>query len=122
MAKQANKKQSANDFPKRSGCKLHLRNEQDGSVTMFITAWKADKTNGLVNMIASERKAGSETRNPNQLRFTCKFTFVNAMRKPELFTGFYNKTTKKLTIPELSMVANPNASRGGYFGRYFEKK
>jgi len=110
------------DFVKKSGCKAHFRNESDGSVNMFLTAWKVDKTNGLVNMIASERKAGGETKNPNQLRFTCKFTFVNSMRKPELFTGFYNMTTKKLTIPELNLVANPNAPNGGYFGRFFKKK
>jgi len=110
-------------FVKKSGCKMHMRNNQDGSVQMFLTAWKVDKTNGMINMIASPRvQGGSETRNPNQSRFTCKITFVNSMRKPELFTGFYNHSTKKLTIPDLQLVANPNAPNGGYFGRNYKRK
>jgi hypothetical protein len=107
---------------KKSGCKV-----QDGYTNksgefvpgLLLTGWNKSQGRGFIKFIAAERKGKGETKAANQTCFAVKVQFSDG---PKWFNGFYNSETKKMTIPDLEMVANPHAPNGGYFGKYYETK
>jgi len=96
---------------KRSGCRLG----QDKKSRPCITAWNVSKTRGFMSMVAVPCDK-SKTKSPNSDKWVVSVRFPDGVKT---FTGFYNVVSKKLTIPELAMVANPSKD---YFGTYIKRK
>lgn len=115
------KKSDNNNQKKHSGCKKITsyvdKKTAEVKPAQMIQAWNYSVSRGMMTMIASPRKKGAATKNPNQKMFTCKVFFKRTL-ETKYYLGFYNETTGKLTIPDLQMVANPKAKNGGYFGTF----
>lgn len=94
----------------------------------FITGWNKSRK-GFLSFVACPAKepdfALSKDGKGKKLktgwkRWVASMTFKpsdNYKAKKSTATAFYNEATRKLYIPEFSMVANPSAPRGGYFGQ-----
>ena len=101
----------------KSGCKL----TQDAKGRPCIVAWNKSKTHGLRTLVAvpcndfeipKKNKVTGKPQNSKCDKWVAK---VKGGMGSNSMTAFYNPTTKKLTIPDLEMVANPNKN---YFGTY----
>lgn len=101
-----------NDRPrkKKSGCRIGT-DKKDRPV---ITAWNVSKTRGFISMVAVPC-GKSKTKSPNSDKWVASVRFPDGKKT---FTAFYNVVTKKLTIPDLAMVANPSKD---YFGTYVKR-
>jgi hypothetical protein len=101
---------------KRSGCKSgnYCVNGSDVAIP-YINGWNYSKSAGLVSFIAVPCKDFG-TKSEHSQKWVLKMTYGDK-RKPELFTAFYNTLTRKLTVPDLSMVANPAKD---YFGTFIK--
>lgn len=101
---------------KRSGCKL----KTDKNGNRCIVGWNKSKSRGFVTFIASPHKDKAKRlpKKGNSEVWMVKMTQgINVV----WHVGLYTPDTKKLKIPDLNMVANPNASNGGYFGTFLKK-
>ncbi|WP_143306856.1 hypothetical protein [Chitinophaga vietnamensis] len=107
---------------KHSGCK-----SQNGWVSrktgervddLLLKGWNYSRRRGMISFVAVPRKE-RDTANPNYEHWVVS---VSASDGRKTFTGFYNVAKRILVIPDLRMVANPNAPNGGYFGRFFKGK
>nr|WP_321356639.1 hypothetical protein [uncultured Draconibacterium sp.] len=96
---------------KKSGCRLG----QDKKGRPCITFWNVSKTRGFISGVAVPCDK-AKTKSPNSDKWVVSVRFPT---KKETFTGFYNVNSKKLTIPDLAMVANPSKD---YFGTYIKRK
>ena len=95
---------------KKSGCKMGQNNGKP-----WIQAWNASKGRGLISLIASPAKK-FKTKSKISDKWVVKLTIKRTL-ETKLYTGFYNTQTKKLTIPDLGMVANPSTNYLGTFSR-----
>lgn len=100
-----------NSARKKSGCRLG--NDKKGRPC--ITAWNKSKGRGFISMVAVPCDK-SKTKSANSDKWVVSVMFPTGKKT---FTGFYNVVTKKLTIPDLAMVANPSKD---YFGTYIKRK
>lgn len=96
---------------KKSGCKLG----QDVKSRPVITAWNVSKTRGFITMVAVPCK-DAKTKSKNSDKWVASVKFADGKKT---FTAFYNVVTKKLTIPDLDMVANPSKN---YFGTFVKRR
>ena len=115
-------------FVKKSGCKFgtSAKNGKD-----FIQAWKVTKGEATIKMIACPSLSKSifgpstdiETAVTKQgqeyEKWICSLT--QGIAKPVTYTGFFNRASGKLRIPDLNMVASTRAPNGGYFGKSIAK-
>lgn len=121
----SNAKMDKNNMPNHSGAKKHKSriDKSTGEVVpcQIITAWNYSKSRGMISLIASPRKKGTDTKNPYQKMFTCKVFFKKSL-ETKYYLGFYNEKTHLLTIPDMQMVVNTKIRKKngemGYFGKY----
>ncbi|MFB6458025.1 hypothetical protein ACE38W_22325 [Chitinophaga sp. Hz27] len=119
----ASRRKFFSDKPrKKSGCRMRSgwtsRKTGERVDDNYITGWNKSMTRGFITFIASPRKE-RETASPHNEHWVVTVQFSTGKKT---FTGFYNLNTKRLTIPDLQMVANPNAPNGGYFGTNRKRK
>ncbi|MEZ2445929.1 hypothetical protein AB6805_29645 [Chitinophaga sp. RCC_12] len=107
---------------KKSGCKMRSgwtsRKTGERVDDNLLTGWNKSRTRGFITFIAIPRKE-KETSNANFEHWVVSVQFSTGKKT---FTGFYNVNRRLLTIPDLQMVANPNAPNGGYFGTFKKSK
>lgn len=96
---------------KKSGCRIGTDKKQ----RPCITAWNVSKSRGFISMVAVPCK-DAKTKSKNSDKWVASIKFPDGKKT---FTGFYNVVSKKLTIPDLDMVANPAKN---YFGTYVMRK
>nr|WP_319509411.1 hypothetical protein [uncultured Draconibacterium sp.] len=102
----------------KSGCRLIESNKNEKPC---IVAWNKSKRRGLVTIVAvpcndftipKKNKLTGKEQNSKCDKWVAKVkTNFGALTQ----TCFYNPVTKKLTFPDMEMVANPNTN---YFGTY----
>ena len=107
---------------KHSGCKMRSgwtsRKTGERVDDNFIQGWNYSRRQGLISFIASPRKE-RQTANSNFEHWVVNVQYRDGKKT---FTGFFNVSRNLLTIPDLKMVANPNAPNGGYFGTFIKSK
>lgn len=96
---------------KKSGCKLG-RSKNDSPI---ISGWNVSKQRGFITLLATILDETVKSKSRDYKKAVCNITFKDRGSKM-VTSGFYNEQSKKLYIPELSMVASINAPNGGYFG------
>ncbi|TRX70526.1 hypothetical protein [Carboxylicivirga sp. M1479] len=96
---------------KRSGAKLGT----DKKSRPVVTAWNKSKSRGFIKMVAIPCNK-TKTKSPNSDKWVATVTFPDGKKT---FTAFWNVNTKKLTIPDLEMVANPSKN---YFGTFVKRR
>ena len=79
-----------------------------------ITAWNVSKTRGFISMVSVPCEK-FKTKSKNSDKWVASVKFPDGVKT---FTAFYNTVTKKLTIPDLNMVANPSKN---YFGTFVKR-
>lgn len=104
-----------NDGPqkKRSGAKSGTG--KNGKP--YIQGWKATR-NGMIKIIAGPTSKGMVSEQCEQ--WVCKVTV--GYGAPQTMTAFYNVNTKRLIIPDMNFVLNPNAPNGGYTGPFYKTR
>lgn len=87
----------------------------------LLHGWNYSRSRGLISFVASLRKDKDKrkTANKDWQLMAVKVNFKDGVK---IFNGFYRDRDQKLIIPDLQMIANPNAPNGGYFGRYYRTK
>lgn len=107
---------------KRSGCILYDSYKgADGKQVdrPKIFAWRFSKQHGKQTMTAYLDKNDGAPRNGTSTdvctMFVCNITTEGV--GTTVASGVYSKKYRKLSITNLSLVANPFAKDGGYFGR-----
>jgi len=95
---------------KKSGCRIGT----DKKGRPCITGWNVSKNRGFVSFVAVPCK-DFKTKSPNSDKWVVSAKFQDGVKT---FTGFYNANSKKLTIPDLNMVANPSKN---YFGTFLKR-
>jgi hypothetical protein len=107
---------------KRSGCTLvEDYKEKNGNHTgqPMLWGWRISKRFGFQSFSAYLDKNGGAPRNGTSTD-ECLVFVVNLETEgigKQTLTGVWSKKYKKLSITSAGLVANPNADRGGYFGR-----
>jgi len=96
---------------KRSGSKLGT----DKKGRPCVTGYNKSKSRGFITLVAIPCKK-FETKSPNSDKWVATVQFPDGKKT---FTAFWNTQTKKLTIPDLQMVANPAKN---YFGTFVKRK
>lgn len=96
---------------KKTGCRIGT----DKKNRPCITAWNVSKGRGFISMVSVPCKV-AKTKSKNSDKWVASVRFPDGVKT---FTAFYNVQTKKLTIPDLAMVANPAKN---YFGTYVTRK
>jgi len=96
---------------KKSGCKLG----QDKKQRPCITGWNKSKQRGFISFVAVPCN-NAKTKSANSDKWVATVQFPDGKKT---FTAFYNVNSKKLTIPDLQMVANPAKN---YFGTFVKRK
>ena len=103
-----------NDRPsKRSGAKYGTGKNSKP----YVQGWKATK-GGMMKFIACPTEKGMVSEQ-------CEQWVVNmtvGYNKPQVMTAFYNVNTKRLIIPDINFVLNPNAPNGGYCGPFYKTR
>jgi hypothetical protein len=104
---------------KKSGCKITARKD-DGE--MLIRGWKVDKTNGMRSFLAAPYSKTKTITSKTGRQWENWMVKVQPNGgKPFIVSGLFDVMTKKVIIPELQYVMNPNAPNGGYIGPYFRR-
>lgn len=97
---------------KRSGSKYGVSAKNDNKP--YVQAWRLE--NGqIMTLIASPSDKGSVSE--QTFHWTCKVQIGRG--KPFLTTGFWNPNTRKLTIPDLGLVASTSKD---YFGSFVKSR
>lgn len=96
---------------KKSGCKIG----QDKTGRPCITGWNKSRSRGFLSFVAVPCK-DAKTKSPNSDKWVASVQFPDGKKT---FTAFYNVNTKKLSIPDLQMVANPAKN---YFGTFVKRR
>jgi hypothetical protein len=99
---------------KHSGCK-YRSSAKNGKPCM--TGWNYSKRYGIISIIASPNTNKLKTKSSRLENWYVKVT-IN--KEVKWMHGFFNTDNKKVIIQELGFVMNPNASNGGYCGKYFK--
>ena len=105
---------------KKSGCKSTVISKGNNKGNICITGWNVSKKRGFIRMAAFPKKDAKINKSKNGRRwmsYLVEIVFTDKMDK-KLFNGLYDLDNNKLIIPDLQMVANPKAPRGGYFGTW----
>lgn len=109
-----------NDAPKKkSGAKMgQCVVKSTGESKPYISGWMV-RNRRMYKAICGPCNE-YKTKSPNSEKWLVKYSVD--MEMPQLVTGFYNTLTRKLTIPDLSIVLNPSAPNGGYMGSFITSK
>lgn len=102
---------NAQPVRKKSGSKLGT----DKKGRPCVTGWNKSQSRGFVSFVACPANS-PKTKSPNSDKWVVSMSFADGKKT---FTGFWNVQTKKLTIPDLQMVANPSKD---YFGTYIKRR
>jgi len=104
---------------KHSGCRL--KQVEGGAYVVY--GWKL--SNGdMINMYARPYKGTKISTSKSGKRWANLFvtlTNTKTMVKTNC-SGLFNLDTKKLYISDFNLIANPQASNGGYFGKHISKE
>lgn len=95
---------------KKSGCRIGT----DKKNRPCITAWNVSKSRGFMSMVSVPCK-DAKTKSKNSDKWVASIKFPTGKKT---FTAFYNVVSKKLSIPDLDMVANPAKN---YFGTFLKR-
>ena len=120
------RRQYNNAQPKKhSGCQWRenftAKSGERKAACMF--GWNYSRQRGgLVKFVAGPAKDTTVNNKSGKdlSKWVAKITWPDG--RSETKTAFLNRDTKKLTIPDMGMVANPLAPNGGYFGKAFRTK
>jgi hypothetical protein len=110
---------------KRSGCVLVKEFKyKDGTVGPMLYGWRISKKHGYQEFSAYLSKDGGRPQSGDNAD-KCLVFVVNiktdGLGKLPPQSGVWSLEHKKLSITDAGLVANPNAARGGYFGRGGER-
>ncbi len=100
---------------KHSGCAFGVSKETGNE---WMNGWNYSRQNGMVKFVASP--SPKVNGGPNTDAWCAKVTV--GKQAPYLLTCFLTKGTKRLTFPDLGMVANASAPNGGYWGKFTQSK
>lgn len=108
---------------KKSGCRI----KEGKNGKPCITAWKKTKVafltlmacpNNGANLMAKDGSVITNKKGQEYARWTGTIIDRNT-GSVSTHSCLYNLSTGKLYIPELKMVASPNANNGGFWGNSF---
>jgi hypothetical protein len=116
--------QSQNQQYKKSGMTLHKFTEKHGYP--IISAWRKTK-NGIMSIYARPYVKSKWWKGEKSGKTSCNLMVTVRVANEKTFntTGFYQKESGKLTLPDLGLVASPNGygrtrngkTVKGFFGR-----
>ena len=109
--------------PKKSGCKLVREFKYaNGTVGPMLWGWRISKKFGFQSFTAylSKNDGKPSTGTDKGLVFVVNMKVEGLGLLPPQ-TGWWSFEYKKLTLSDASLVANPDAPDGGYFGRGGER-
>jgi len=109
-----------NNPKRRNGCKFGY-NKNDHP---YVSGWKIINkelvsfycsVNPNVGVEIVENAQGKEYQ-----KWLCTVSYPKSAKRDELFTGFFDPDTKKVTIPDINIMLHPNARvRSGRGGVWF---
>lgn len=101
----------------RSGARMHK-----GEFGVFISAWKATK-GGKMTLKARPYKKTKRTKGKNGKEYENWFVTIVNQATGEVINrgGLYAVEAKKLYMPDLNKMVNPQANNGGYWGKHISK-
>lgn len=97
---------------KKTGCK-YKQEARNGKPC--ITAWNYSKNRGMITIVASPYDYYEGENSEGEIwivNMTNKTTFAK-----QTFNGFMKKGSRKLVVPDMGMVANPDTNYFGTFSR-----
>lgn len=100
---------------KHSGCQFGVSKETGKE---WMNGWNYSRQNGMVKFVASP--SPKVNGGPTTDAWCAKITV--GKQAPYLVTCFMTHNTKRLTFPDLGMVANASAPNGGYWGKFTQSK
>ncbi|MGI4872022.1 MAG: hypothetical protein ACRYFX_12695 [Janthinobacterium lividum] len=124
--KKKEKKLGPDGLPvKRSGCVLVPDFKyKNGTIGPMLYGWRLSKKFGFVKFNAYLSQDGGRPQSGDHkdecLVFVVNMT-VEGLGKLPAQSGVWSLKYKKLSMTDAGLVANPNAKRGGYFGRGGER-
>ena len=107
-------------YKKKSGAKCGTTKHDK----LYISAWNASKTKGLVKISAFENSLSKEykKKNSNEVRVSMMFEiFYNSTGVKVLELGFYNTTTGVVVLGKVGLTIETKAPNGGFCGSYKKK-
>lgn len=105
------------DYPKHSGCKV-VTWTKDGKLHEGFSAWMLVKGQGIFSFLAATYKGSSEHVSKSGRTWTNGICKVSPpMGKSFLVSCLFDHASEKCRIPELNLVLNCKARRGGYCGK-----
>lgn len=111
--------------PKKSGCTLVKEFKyKDGTIGPMLWGWRISKRFGFQSFTAYLSQNGGEPKSDKGKGKGLVFVVNQKVEGLGLLkeqTGWWSLEYKKLTISDASLVANPYAEHGGYFGRGGER-
>jgi hypothetical protein len=108
---------------KRSGCKIKTDFKyKNGTVGPMLWGWRLSKKFGFVSFTAYLGKDDGKPSTGTDKGYNMVVNVtVEGLGKLPPQQGWWSKEYHKLTISDGDTVANPNAARGGYYGRGGER-
>lgn len=103
-------------YKKRSGCDMKAQSKT-GKPVMW--GWRYLRGIGIIKFVATPCK-DFKTKHNDYDRW--HVTVERPFQAKETFTALYHLPTKRLIMKHLSMVANPKARNGGYWGGWYKPK
>jgi hypothetical protein len=91
---------------------------------LYISAWNASKTKGLVKISAFENSLSKEykKKNSDEVRISMMFEiFYNSTGVKVLELGFFNTTTGVVVLGKVGLTIATKAPNGGFCGSYKKK-
>jgi hypothetical protein len=91
---------------------------------LYVSAWNASKTKGLLKISAFENSLSKEyqKKNSNEVRVSMMFEiFYNSTGVKVLELGFFNTTTGVVVLGKVGLTIATKAPNGGFCGTYKKK-
>ena len=106
-------------FKKRSGAKKIVKNDKT-----YISAWNYSRERGMITafVFAHDKSHVFKNRQGEESVTLCVKVFYKKTGQELIRPCTMKVSTGKVTIPDLGMTINPNASNGGYFGTFTKRK
>lgn len=105
------------EFTKKSGCDMKAMSAKTQKPVMW--GWKYLRNVGIIKFVATPC-TNYKTKNADYDRW--HVTVERPFQPKETFTALYHLPTKRLIMKHLSMVANPKARNGGFWGGWYKPK
>lgn len=115
--------------PKRTGAKAGSFVSKKGSAhgskkeVKFVRGWNYSKRFGMRTFFCTPYSKTKSTKSDNGRVWENWMCTYQVEGKPsETISALYEPATGKVIIPDLSIIINPKARRGGYCGRAYSSR